>query len=88
MPVFNGAAHLELTVRSLLRQSLGRGVDLFLSRCADDTRQLFRLLGLRVGIAGVEQIVREIGEDWLLFDFNHPLAGQALSFEVQLIGVL
>ncbi|MFG6449673.1 peptidylprolyl isomerase [Roseateles sp. BYS180W] len=24
----------------------------------------------------------------LLFDFNHPLAGQALRFEVQLIGVL
>lgn len=33
-------------------------------------------------------VVREIGEDWLLFDFNHPLAGQAVSFEVQLIGVL
>ena len=33
-------------------------------------------------------VVREKGEDWLLFDFNHPLAGQALSFEVQLIGVL
>ena len=24
----------------------------------------------------------------VLFDFNHPLAGQSLSFEVQLIGVL
>jgi FKBP-type peptidyl-prolyl cis-trans isomerase SlpA len=33
-------------------------------------------------------VVREVGGDWLLFDFNHPLAGQALSFEVQLIGVL
>jgi FKBP-type peptidyl-prolyl cis-trans isomerase SlpA len=33
-------------------------------------------------------MVRELGDDWLLFDFNHPLAGQALSFEVQLIGVL
>jgi len=33
-------------------------------------------------------VVRELGDDWLLFDFNHPLAGQALSFEVQLIGVL
>ncbi len=26
--------------------------------------------------------------DWLLFDFNHPLAGQPVSFEVQVIGVL
>ena len=28
------------------------------------------------------------GDDWLLFDFNHPLAGQPVSFEVQVIGVL
>ena len=33
-------------------------------------------------------VVRELGDDWLLFDFNHPLAGQPVSFEVQLIGVL
>ncbi len=33
-------------------------------------------------------VVRELDDDWLLFDFNHPLAGQAVSFEVQLIGVL
>jgi FKBP-type peptidyl-prolyl cis-trans isomerase SlpA len=33
-------------------------------------------------------VVREIGADWLLFDFNHPLAGQPLTFEVQVIGVL
>jgi FKBP-type peptidyl-prolyl cis-trans isomerase SlpA len=33
-------------------------------------------------------VVREQGEGWLLFDFNHPLAGQALVFEVHLLGVL
>jgi FKBP-type peptidyl-prolyl cis-trans isomerase SlpA len=33
-------------------------------------------------------VVREVGDDWLLFDFNHPLAGQVVSFEVQLVGVL
>lgn len=33
-------------------------------------------------------VVREVGGDWLLFDFNHPLAGEACTFEVQLIGVL
>ncbi len=33
-------------------------------------------------------VLREQGDDWLLFDFNHPLAGQPVSFEVQLIGVL
>lgn len=33
-------------------------------------------------------ILRELGEDSALFDFNHPLAGQPLQFEVQLISVL
>jgi FKBP-type peptidyl-prolyl cis-trans isomerase SlpA len=33
-------------------------------------------------------VVREVGPDWLLFDFNHPLAGQAVRFEVQLLGVM
>jgi FKBP-type peptidyl-prolyl cis-trans isomerase SlpA len=32
--------------------------------------------------------VREVGDDWLLFDFNHPLAGAPVTFEVQVIGVL
>lgn len=33
-------------------------------------------------------VVRAVGEGWLEFDFNHPLAGQAVTFEVQIIGVL
>jgi FKBP-type peptidyl-prolyl cis-trans isomerase SlpA len=33
-------------------------------------------------------VVRETGTDWVLFDFNHPLAGRAVRFEVQLLGVL
>jgi len=33
-------------------------------------------------------VVREVGEGWLLFDFNHPLAGQPVRFEVQVLGVL
>lgn len=33
-------------------------------------------------------VVREVGDGWLLFDFNHPLAGLPVSFEVQIIGVL
>ena len=32
--------------------------------------------------------VAEVGEGFVLFDFNHPLAGLPLAFEVQLIGVL
>jgi len=33
-------------------------------------------------------VLREEGEDWFLFDFNHPLASQPVSFEVHVIGVL
>lgn len=33
-------------------------------------------------------VVRECGEGWLLFDFNHPLAGQPVQFEVHVLGVL
>lgn len=41
------------------------------------------------GEGKVAGVVREIREDGaVLFDFNHPLAGQPLRFEVQLIGVL
>ena len=36
--------------------------------------------------AGAVQQVRDDGA--VLFDFNHPLAGQPVRFEVQLIGVL
>ena len=33
-------------------------------------------------------VVRDVGDDWVLFDFNHPLAGQPVTFEVELIGIL
>jgi FKBP-type peptidyl-prolyl cis-trans isomerase SlpA len=33
-------------------------------------------------------VVREVAAESLLFDFNHPLAGRPVTFEVQLIGVL
>ena len=40
------------------------------------------------GQGGYAGVVRELGGDWLLFDFNHPLAGQAVRFEVRVLGVL
>lgn len=33
-------------------------------------------------------VLKEIDASGALFDFNHPLAGQALAFEVQIIGIL
>jgi FKBP-type peptidyl-prolyl cis-trans isomerase SlpA len=40
------------------------------------------------GAGAYAGVVREVGPDWLLFDFNHPLAGQAVRFDVHVIGVL
>jgi FKBP-type peptidyl-prolyl cis-trans isomerase SlpA len=40
------------------------------------------------GQGQVAGVVREAGEGAVLVDFNHPLAGQPLTFEVELIGVL
>ena len=33
-------------------------------------------------------VVVQLGDEAVMFDFNHPLAGQPVTFEVQLIGVL
>jgi len=40
------------------------------------------------GEPGAAGTVRERGPDWLLFDFNHPLAGKPVRFEVRVLGVL
>jgi len=32
--------------------------------------------------------VQQVSDDAVLFDFNHPLAGQAVTFEVQVVGIL
>jgi FKBP-type peptidyl-prolyl cis-trans isomerase SlpA len=36
----------------------------------------------------IAAVVRSIDADSLLFDFNHPLAGRPLTFDVKLIGVI
>jgi len=40
------------------------------------------------GQGQVAGVVRETGEAAVLVDFNHPLAGQPLTFEVEVVGVL
>jgi FKBP-type peptidyl-prolyl cis-trans isomerase SlpA len=32
--------------------------------------------------------VQQVSDDSVLFDFNHPLANQPVTFEVQVIGIL
>jgi FKBP-type peptidyl-prolyl cis-trans isomerase SlpA len=33
-------------------------------------------------------VLRALDEEGALFDFNHPLAGQPVKFEVKIIGIL
>ena len=40
------------------------------------------------GTASVAAIVRSVEDDTLVLDFNHPLAGRAATFEVELLAVL
>jgi FKBP-type peptidyl-prolyl cis-trans isomerase SlpA len=40
------------------------------------------------GQASFAGVVREVEGDAFVFDFNHPLAGRPVTFEVQLIGIL
>ena len=40
------------------------------------------------GAGGYAGVVRELGPGWVLFDFNHPLAGQPVGFDVQVLGVM
>ena len=40
------------------------------------------------GQGDMSAAVRQLAEDAVLFDFNHPLAGQPVTFEVHVIGVL
>jgi FKBP-type peptidyl-prolyl cis-trans isomerase SlpA len=40
------------------------------------------------GLSSYAGHVKEVGADAVLFDFNHPLAGQPVTFEVKVIAVL
>ncbi len=40
------------------------------------------------GQASFAGVVREVDDEGLVFDFNHPLAGRPVTFEVELIGIL
>ena len=40
------------------------------------------------GGQSIAGIVRDVADDAVVFDFNHPLAGRPVTFDVKLIGVL
>jgi FKBP-type peptidyl-prolyl cis-trans isomerase SlpA len=40
------------------------------------------------GMSSYAGHVKQVGHDAFLFDFNHPLAGRAVTFEAKVIGIL
>jgi FKBP-type peptidyl-prolyl cis-trans isomerase SlpA len=44
--------------------------------------------GAEQGGAMMAALVTKVADDWVEFDFNHPLAGQAVTFEVEIIGIM
>jgi FKBP-type peptidyl-prolyl cis-trans isomerase SlpA len=40
------------------------------------------------GLSSYAGHVKQLGDDAILFDFNHPLAGRPVTFEAKVIGIL
>jgi FKBP-type peptidyl-prolyl cis-trans isomerase SlpA len=40
------------------------------------------------GLSSYAGHVKQVGDDAILFDFNHPLAGRPVTFEAKVIGIL
>jgi FKBP-type peptidyl-prolyl cis-trans isomerase SlyD len=63
-------------------------VEVPLERIPEDARQVgTRLQGQASDGRVVTPVVVEVREDSALLDFNHPLAGMTLEFEVKILGV-
>ena len=44
-------------------------------------------LNMHDGQQAVPVVIREIGESYVLMDANHPLAGQELNFELEMVSI-
>ncbi|MDR2238835.1 MAG: FKBP-type peptidyl-prolyl cis-trans isomerase [Zoogloeaceae bacterium] len=55
---------------------------------ADDLREMALIEFQVPGGGACAGLVRELTEEDALIDFNHPLAGKAIRFEVDVIGIL
>jgi FKBP-type peptidyl-prolyl cis-trans isomerase SlpA len=44
--------------------------------------------GMEGSGAGIAGYLRELTDTTALFDFNHPLAGKPIRFEVEIIGIM
>jgi FKBP-type peptidyl-prolyl cis-trans isomerase SlpA len=72
--------HNPRLVERIARSALPAGVDLTVNSLIE--------FGAPDGGAGFAGWLRELTDSTALFDFNHPLAGKSIRFEVQIIGIM
>ena len=71
-------AHNPRLVERIARHALPEGVEL----------KPNSLLAFNAAGGGVAGFLRELNDRSAVFDFNHPLAGKAITFEVEIIAIL
>jgi len=56
---------------------------------ADEVPEVARQVGAQLGAAGYDGPIRvvEVKEDTVVLDFNHPLAGQDLKFDIRVVSI-
>jgi len=72
-------AHNPRLVERIARRALPEGVELKPNSLLEFNT---------AGGGGVAGFLRELNDSSAVFDFNHPLAGKAITFEVEIIAIL
>jgi FKBP-type peptidyl-prolyl cis-trans isomerase SlpA len=72
--------HNPRLVERIARSALPAGVELTVNSLIE--------FGAPDGGAGFAGWLRELTDSSALFDFNHPLAGKSIRFEVEIIGIM
>jgi len=76
---------VERIARSALPPDMELKVNSLVEFSAPDASSAAAIPGASGGIAG---LLRELTDTSAVFDFNHPLAGQPVRFEVRIVGIL
>lgn len=78
--------HNPRLVESIARSALPPDMELKVNSLIEfEAPDASPIPGASAGIAG---LLRELTDTAAIFDFNHPLAGQPVRFEVKIIGIL
>jgi FKBP-type peptidyl-prolyl cis-trans isomerase SlpA len=78
--------HNPRLVERIARSALPAGMELKVNSLIEfNAPDSAAIPGAPGGVAG---LLRELTDTTAVFDFNHPLAGQPVRFEVQIVGIL